>query len=202
MNTDRLSYFGHAPRGELWEAGGQINGYYHSHQLITEHLDLGAPSQKLHAEDVSCCSHVHPRSPAPWSLWLTTSAHSFSSKNIDCCLIYRLIVSLRSFYINLSACSIKSRRCHYITYGFQLIWSLGHTGMKYSYKHVFCMNSITYTLRKQHKRFKPTVMNPSSRPESGLGGACSRSIDHFSMIDDTWEFSVLRMRNPVMLTPL
>ena len=30
-----------------------------------------------------------------------------------------------------------------------------------------------------------TVMKPSRRPESGLGGAWSRSMDHFSMMDDT-----------------
>lgn len=53
MSTDRLSYFGHDPRGELWEAGGQINGYYHSHQLITEHLDPEAPTQRLHAEGIT-----------------------------------------------------------------------------------------------------------------------------------------------------
>lgn len=47
-----------------------------------------------------------------------------------------------------------------------------------------------------------TVINPSSKPESGLGGACNLSIDHFSMIDDTWLFSVFRILNPVMLTPL
>lgn len=63
MNTDRLSYFGHAPRGELREAGGQINGYYHSHRLITEHLDPGAPTQKPHAEGV----HAAPV-PTPGAL--------------------------------------------------------------------------------------------------------------------------------------
>lgn len=62
-NTDRLSYFGHAPRGELREAGGQINGYYHSHQLITEHLDPGAPALKLRAEG----GHAAPvPSPGKW----------------------------------------------------------------------------------------------------------------------------------------
>lgn len=50
MSTDRLSYFGHAPRGELWEAGGQINGYYLSHRLITEHLDPGARTHRHRAE--------------------------------------------------------------------------------------------------------------------------------------------------------
>lgn len=30
----------------------------------------------------SCCFRTHPRSPAPWNLWLTTGAHSFSSKTI------------------------------------------------------------------------------------------------------------------------
>lgn len=47
-----------------------------------------------------------------------------------------------------------------------------------------------------------TVMKPSSRPESGLGGACSLSMDHFSMMEATWLFSVLRILKPVMLTPL
>lgn len=47
-----------------------------------------------------------------------------------------------------------------------------------------------------------TVMKPSSRPESGLGGACSRSMDHFSMMEATWLFSVLRILKPVMFTPL
>lgn len=47
-----------------------------------------------------------------------------------------------------------------------------------------------------------TVMKPSSRPESGFGGACNRSMDHFSMIDATWLFSVLRILKPVMFTPL
>lgn len=82
MSTDRLSYFGHAPRGELWEAGGQINGYYHSHRLITEHLDPGALTQKLLAGGRSCCFHAHPRSTAPSNSWLTTGAHSISSKTI------------------------------------------------------------------------------------------------------------------------
>lgn len=36
----------------MWEAGGQINGYYHSYQLITEHLDPGAPTPMLHAEGI------------------------------------------------------------------------------------------------------------------------------------------------------
>lgn len=47
-----------------------------------------------------------------------------------------------------------------------------------------------------------TVMKPSSRPESGLGGAWSLSMDHFSMIEATWLFSVLRILKPVMFTPL
>lgn len=47
---------------------------------------------------------------------------------------------------------------------------------------------------------QPTVMMPSSRPESGLGGSC-RSIDHFSTMEATWGLSTLRMRKPVMLTP-
>ena len=51
-STDRLSYFGHAPSGELWEAGGQINAYYRSHQLITEHRGTGALNKKPHAEGV------------------------------------------------------------------------------------------------------------------------------------------------------
>lgn len=50
------------------------------------------------------------------------------------------------------------------------------------------------------KVIKHTVMTPSSRPESGLGGSCL-SIDHFSTIDATWGLSTLRMRKPVMLTP-
>lgn len=53
MGTDRLSYFGHTPRGELCEAGGQTNDYYYSHRLITEHLDPGAPTQRPHAEDIA-----------------------------------------------------------------------------------------------------------------------------------------------------
>lgn len=51
-STDRLSYFGHAPSGELWEAGGQINAYYRSHQLITEHWGTGALTKMPHAEGV------------------------------------------------------------------------------------------------------------------------------------------------------
>lgn len=69
MSTDRLSYFGHAPRGELREAGGQINGYYLSHRLITEHLDPGARTHRRRAEGTAesvidnWCSfilHHHP----------------------------------------------------------------------------------------------------------------------------------------------
>lgn len=60
MNTDRLSYSGHAPRGELWEAGGQINGYYYSHCLITEHLDLGAEGVDA-ATMPPLCPPVPPR---------------------------------------------------------------------------------------------------------------------------------------------
>lgn len=45
-------------------------------------------------------------------------------------------------------------------------------------------------------------MKPSSRPESGLGGACSLSMDHFSTMEATWLFSVLRILKPVMFTPL
>lgn len=45
-------------------------------------------------------------------------------------------------------------------------------------------------------------MKPSSRPESGLGGACRRSMDHFSMMEATWLFSVFRILKPVMFTPL
>lgn len=38
--TDRLSYFGHAPRGELWGTGGRkgggwINGHFYSHQIMS-----------------------------------------------------------------------------------------------------------------------------------------------------------------------
>lgn len=43
---------------------------------------------------------------------------------------------------------------------------------------------------------------PSKRPVSGLGGACSLSMDHFSMMDDTWGLSIFSSRNPVMFTPL
>lgn len=52
------------------------------------------------------------------------------------------------------------------------------------------------------ERWVLTVMKPSSRPESGLGGACSLSMDHFSMMEATWLFSVLRILKPVMFTPL
>lgn len=47
-----------------------------------------------------------------------------------------------------------------------------------------------------------TVINPSSKPESGFGGACNRSIDHFSMMEETCVFSVFSILNPVIFTPL
>lgn len=151
MNTDRLSYFGHAPRGESCEAGGQINDYYHSHWLITEHLDLGAPTGRPHAGDIAKIE------------WQLVYSHC-SSKLLQ----INLFVFCKHKVLQHKNLAVKLQ---------MILWFFV-------------------------KWFMPTVMNPSNRPESGLGGACSRSIDHFSMIDDTWEFSVLRMRNPVMLTPL
>lgn len=81
MNTDRLSYFGHAPRGVLWEAGGQINGYYHSHRLITGHLDPGAPTPKLHAEGIYAAPAPTPGTQQHWPCdWQLTPSHFFILK--------------------------------------------------------------------------------------------------------------------------
>lgn len=108
--TDRLSYFGHTPRGELeaWQGGrfggvargGWINGHFYSHQIITGHSNRKRTNRK---------------SPLETTLLKVGRVHSNSTESV----------------------------------------------------------------------MVPTVMKPSSRPESGLGGACSRSMDHFSMMDDT-----------------
>lgn len=106
-NTDRLSYFGHAPRGELWEAEGQINGYYHSHQLITEHLDPGASTQTLNAEGIPTPGEQNQDDD--WQLVLTLShlnlryiaKHWLVSSFIICSFI-------KIIYINTSAFTIKA----------------------------------------------------------------------------------------------
>lgn len=46
-----------------------------------------------------------------------------------------------------------------------------------------------------------TIITPSSSPSSALGADCSRSMDHFSMMEDTCGFSTLRIRKPVRFTP-
>lgn len=46
-----------------------------------------------------------------------------------------------------------------------------------------------------------TIITPSSRPDSARGAACSRSMDHFSTMVETWGLSTLRIRNPVRFTP-
>lgn len=46
-----------------------------------------------------------------------------------------------------------------------------------------------------------TIITPSNRPDSARGAACSRSMDHFSTMAETWGLSTLRIRNPVRFTP-
>lgn len=70
--TDRLSYFGHAPRGELWGTGGReggwINGHFHSHQIVTGHSNRRRTNQKS------------PLERTLLNTWLTRSVHSNSTK--------------------------------------------------------------------------------------------------------------------------
>lgn len=158
MSTDRLSYFGHAPRGELWEAGGQINGYYRSHRLITEHLEPGTPIRRLDAEGFHAAQEPMPgvlhHATCDWQVVLIHPRLKllYISEHCFAVSIYSHWASEGSFYINTQVPAAKKKPCevplHYMspnwfgrldTQG----WSIA-TGK-------FCKHSITCALRKRHK---------------------------------------------------